>query len=377
LEQVLTKPQAARQRWRELDTPAVLVDADILSRNIAAMQALASRTGVRLRPHAKTHKSVAIARRQLDAGAIGLTVAKLEEAAVFADAGVNDILVANQIAGRRKIARAVALAKRVTLTVGADNREMIEMLASAARGAMTRVNVSIEIDSGLKRCGVPPSGAADLAKLIDASPSLRLAGLFTHGGHAYGAADRDALLRAAAEECDAVLAAAHAIRAHGIAVQTVSIGSTPTMSVFEGREGISEIRPGNYVFNDGMQVSLGVAAPETCALSVAATVISRPSAIRVVIDAGSKTLALDRGAHGVGAIDHYGVLIGGEGRLVRLSEEHGVMDVPASSALRPGDVVRVLPNHACVVVNLARELWFVAGDEVAERVGIEARDCSR
>ena len=358
--------------WQAIDTPGVLIEAGGLSRNIEQMQALADSTGVKLRPHIKTHRSMRIVAEQMRTGACGATAAKLDEAEMLIDGGVGSVLVANEIVTSTKIARAIGLSARADLTIGADSREGIEALAAAARDARTMLWVSIEVDSGLKRCGVLPADALALAQLIDAAPALRLAGIFTHAGHAYAAHDEAGVIKAAAEECDAVIAAAEAIRAHGIAVDSVSIGSTPTMKYFRGRPGITEIRPGNYVFMDGIQVGLGIATPDQCAMSVAVTVISRPEAGRAVVDAGSKTFGLDRGAHGTHSVDHFGAVLGAAGHLVRLSEEHGVLEIPSNSPLRVGDRLRILPNHACVVANLASELWILDGETVVDRWEIEA-----
>ncbi len=357
--------------WEAIDTPGVLVQMERLARNIEEMQALANTTGVKLRPHIKTHRSMGIVAEQIHAGACGATAAKLDEAEMLIDGGVASVLLANEIVTPAKIGRAMRLSARAELLIGVDSREGIERLAAAARDAGTVLQVSIEIDSGLERCGVQPGDAAILARLIDAAPALRLAGVFTHGGHAYAARDEAGIVKAANEECDAVIVAADAIRACGIAVDTVSIGSTPTIKYFTGRPGITEIRPGNYVFMDGIQVGLGVAALDQCALTVAVTVISRPSPESAVVDAGSKTFGLDRGAHGTSSVDHFGAVIGPVGHLVRLSEEHGVLAIPADLPLRPGDHLRILPNHACVVANLASEFWLLDGGMVRDRWPIE------
>ena len=287
------------------------------------------------------------------------------------------VLVANQIVTTKKIARAISLSQHAELILGVDSHDGINMLAEAARNTGVAIKVSIEIDCGLCRCGVVPDDAPALAGLVANSPDLRLAGVFTHGGHAYGARDETALDDAAVEECEAAIAAAEAIRARGHAVETVSIGSTPTASRFAGRAGITELRPGNYVFNDGIQMSLGVADIDACALTVAATVISRSAPERAVIDAGSKTFGLDQGAHGTHLLDHFGQMLGGDGRLVRLSEEHGVLEVPPDSGLRPGDGLRIVPNHACVASNLAADFWILDGERVVDRWPIDAAGGSR
>jgi D-serine deaminase-like pyridoxal phosphate-dependent protein len=356
------------RHWTELDTPIVLVDLDRLERNIERMAALARRHGVALRPHVKTHKSIAIAQRQIAAGAVGLTTAKLDEAAVFANAGFGDLFIAYELVTGTKLERATALARRVKLSFGVDSPEGIDAAAASARQAGTTLRVRIEIDSGLHRCGVPPEGAAALAGRIAARPELELEGVFTHAGHAYAAGSAKELDRIGEEEAQSVLRAAQLIGS----VQVVSVGNTPTATRTIAQPGVTEARPGNYVFYDGMQVALGAAGAADCALTVAATVISRPEPGRAVVDAGAKTLGLDRGAHGTSSLPNYGSLVGTEGAVVRLSEEHGVLQLPASSDLRVGEPVRILPNHACAVANLADAYTVLRADLVVDRWPIDA-----
>jgi D-serine deaminase-like pyridoxal phosphate-dependent protein len=354
--------------WTDLDTPIVVVDLDRLERNIDRMASLARTHGVALRPHVKTHKSIAIARMQVAAGAVGLTAAKLDEAEVFARAGFDDLFIAYELVTAAKLERATALAGRVRLAFGVDSSDGIEMAAAAARDAGTSLRVRIEIDSGLKRCGVPAEAAVGLAHLIAARAELELEGVFTHAGHAYAAESAQELDRIGQEEAQSVLRAAELIGS----VEVVSVGNTPTAAQSIAQAGVTEARPGNYVFYDGMQVALGAARPDDCALTVAATVISRPAPGRAVVDAGAKTLGLDRGAHGSSSLPHYGSLVGTEGTLARLSEEHGVVELPPSSALRIGETVRILPNHACAVANLAAGYAVIRADRVVDWWPVDA-----
>jgi D-serine deaminase-like pyridoxal phosphate-dependent protein len=356
------------RHWTELDTPALLVDLDRLERNIEQMAALARVHAVALRPHVKTHKSTAIARMQIDAGAIGLTVAKLDEAEVFASAGFAELFIAYELVTPAKLERAIALAARVQLAFGVDSIAGIDLAAAAATRAATRLRVRIEIDSGLHRCGVSPEDAVALADRIGAHPGLELDGVFTHAGHAYAAQSAAELERIGAEEAESVLRAAELIGSVG----SISVGNTPTAARSIAAAGVTEARPGNYVFYDGMQVALGAAGPEDCALTVAATVISRPAGDRAVVDAGAKTLGLDRGAHGSSSLPHYGSLVEADGALARLSEEHGVVEVPASSRLAVGDPVRILPNHACAVANLADGYAVVRAGRVVDWWPVDA-----
>jgi D-serine deaminase-like pyridoxal phosphate-dependent protein len=359
--------------WRSVDTPALLVDLDRLETNIETMAAHARTGGVALRPHFKTHKSVAIARRQLAAGAVGITVATLDEVEALVDGGIEaPILLAFQVVAAPKLDRAIRLAERVPLTLAVDGADGAARLAAAAGAVGRTVDVWIEIDSGLRRAGVLPADAPALARAVAGHPELRMSGMFTHAGQSYTARDRSEVAAIAAQEAAAVVDAAMATRALGIPVETISAGSTPTAAFLDGSSGLTEIRPGTYVFYDALQVALGTTGPEGCALSVAATVVSRPAPDRAVIDAGSKTMGLDKGAHSSDLLDSYGTLIDVDGSLARLSEEHGILRIPADSSLAVGDRIRIVPNHVCTVTNLGRRFYGLRGDRVSEAITIDA-----
>jgi len=366
-------PTETGRDWRTVDTPALLVDLERLDANVRSMAGHARAGGVALRPHFKTHKSVAIARRQLDAGAVGITVATLDEAETLVDGGVvAPILVAFQVVAAPKLERAMGLAGRVPLILAVDSADGAARLSVAAASAGRTVEVWIEIDSGLRRAGVVPADAPALARQLAAEPNLRLTGMFTHAGQSYAARAATEVATIAAAESTAVVEAAAATRASGIPIETVSAGSTPTARFLDATSGLTEIRPGTYVFYDALQVALGTTGADRCALSVAATVVSRPASERVVIDAGSKTLGLDKGAHSSDLLPDYGRLVEEDGALVRLSEEHGVLRVPATSSLAIGDRVRIVPNHACSVTNLGRRFHGMRGDLVVEVIPIDA-----
>ncbi len=363
--------------WSQLDTPALLVDLDRLESNVTRMAERARRAKVRLRPHFKTHKCVEIAKLQRAAGATGMTVASLDEAEVLIDAGFDDLLIATQLVSSTKLIRAVELAGRAKLSVGVDDRTVVDAISAAARHARVEIGVSIEVDSGLARCGVAPTDVEPIAESAAAAPNVRLDGVFTHGGHAYRGPDRGGVERAHADELDAIAVAGRVCEAVQVSGIERSIGSTPTVLAGTEYGTATEIRPGNYVFVDAMQVALGVADPATCALSVATTVISRPAPNRAVIDAGAKTLALDRGGHGFDAITDHGRPIDGPGFVRALSEEHGIMEVPPESTYRVGDAIRIVPNHACPVVNLGRTLSGIRNDLLERIMTIDAAGATR
>lgn len=361
-------------KW-ELDTPAAVIDLEKLNRNIEEMAAFARKVGVALRPHTKTHKMIPVAKRQLAAGASGLTVAKLSEAEVMVETGCTDILVANQVVTPAKVRRLLDLNQRATVMCAVDNIENAQYLSDSAVSAGTRLRVLIEVDTGLHRCGVAPgSPALHLARRIAEMPGLELCGLMTHAGHAYGAGSAEEIARIGHYEAQALVDTAAMLKQEGLPCPVVSVGSTPTVRHAAQVPGVTEIRPGNYVFYDAVQVALGSATEEQCALTVLATVISRPSPDRAVIDAGSKALSLDRGAHGRTTARGFGLVRGHPEYLVeRLSEEHGVLTIPEDSGLRIGEKLEIIPNHACAVVNLFDSVAVVERDVVIDIWRVDAR----
>ncbi len=354
----------------DLSTPAVLVDLDVLERNVARMAERAREAGVRLRPHAKTHKCPEIARLQRTAGAWGLSVAKVGEAEVFADAGFDDLFVAYPVVGEDKGRRLVALADRVRLAVGADSVEGASTLAAPFRAAGATLDVVLKVDVGYGRVGVPPERAVEVGRRIADLPGLRLRGVFTHAGHGYLAGTKAAVDEIARAEGERLTAAAADLRAAGLPVEEVSVGSTPTAARAMRIAGVTECRPGNYVFHDASQVELGTCSVEDCSLTVLATVVSVPAPGRAVLDAGSKTLSSDPLRPRAGG---YGRVLGRSSRIDKLSEEHGVVAVAEGESFRVGERVRVLPNHACVVANLHDSLVGVSGGRVEAVLPVAAR----
>jgi D-serine deaminase-like pyridoxal phosphate-dependent protein len=354
----------------DLSTPAVVVDLDVLERNIARQAARAREAGVRLRPHAKTHKCPDIARLQLAAGAWGLSLAKVGEGEVFVDAGFDDLFLAYPVVGEDKGRRLLALSDRARIAVGADSVEGAETLAAPFRSAGRTLDVLLKIDVGLGRVGVPPSRALEVAGAIAELRGLRLRGLFTHAGQGYLADTPEAVAEVARLEAETLAGTAADMRAAGLSVEEVSVGSTPTAARAMTVRGVTECRPGNYVFHDASQVSLGTCGIEDCALTVLATVVSVPAPDRAVVDAGSKTLSSDplrprEGGHGW--------VLGRRSRLQKLSEEHGVIAVEPGESFRVGERVAILPNHACVVANLHDRLIGVSRGRVEAVLPVAAR----
>lgn len=354
----------------DLDTPVVVVDLDILEANVRRMADRARETGVRLRPHAKTHKVPELARLQLAAGATGISLAKVGEAEVFADAGFEDLFLAFPVFGAEKARRLLALSDRMRLAVGADSVEGAASLGSIFHAAGRRIDVLLKVDCGYHRVGVAPDRAADVARQLADLPGIALRGLFTHAGHAYLARTREEVEGIAGAEGATLAGAADAVRATGLTVTEVSVGSTPTARGAMSVRGVTECRPGNYVYHDASQVSLGTCAIGDCAMTVLATVVSVPAPDRAVLDCGSKTLSSDTlRPEGPGL----GWILGRRSRIEKLSEEHGVVRVEPGETFRVGERVRVLPNHACVVSNLHDRVTLVRGGMVEGEWAVAAR----
>ena len=361
-----------------LDTPALVIDLDIVQRNLEKMQKKADTHSVSLRPHIKTHKIPELAHLQLRMGAVGITVAKVSEAEVMAEAGIKDIFIANQVVGERKLNRLAALSQHVDIAIGLDSFSAAEHLSAVCAASGLTMKYLIEINSGLNRCGVlPGKDAVELYQAVHTLPSLQFKGIFTHAGQVYGAGSLAEIREVSRHESKTMLETARALEQAGTPAEVVSVGSTPTMKVWQGHEGVNEIRPGNYIFHDAIQMSLGVATVEECALSIVATVISRPARERAVIDGGSKAFSSDRGAHGKEMASGFGIVLGKKATLDRLSEEHGIMSLDPDEDLEIGDRVRLIPNHACAVVNLFDRAYGISKGEVVEQFQIAARGKSQ
>jgi D-serine deaminase-like pyridoxal phosphate-dependent protein len=346
---------------REFGTPAVVVDLDRVERNIRRVQGLCDKAGVALRPHIKTHKSPVLAKMQIAAGAKGITAQKLGEAEVMADAGIEDIVVSYNLIGAARSGRLAALLRRSDVTVCADNPVTIAAYAEAATAAGRDLGVMVECDTGRKRAGVEtPREVLALARLVRDTAGLRFRGLLFYPTEASWPETQRFL--------DAV---GPGLAELGLEAEIVSTGGTPNLVNVGRLAGATEHRAGTYIFNDRMMVACGAAAAEDCALSVYTSVVSRAAPGRGILDAGSKTLTADPG----GGLDGFGhILEYPQARIHAFAEEHGFLDLERSND-RPnvGDVVRVVPNHVCVVVNMVDQLVAVRGDEIVDVLPVAAR----
>lgn len=346
-----------------LPTPCLIVREDRLAANLDRAQAFADAQGVALRPHAKTHKSPALAREQIARGAVGVCVAKLGEAEAFADAGLADLVMANTTVGAVNAVRAARLARRIAFAIGVDHARQVDDLDAAGRAEAVRIPVRIEVDLGAGRGGLPPEEVPSFASWARERQGIVLQGLYAYEGFTYDVPDRTALherhLAAQRTLVDLAAVVAPAFPSPPI----VSLGSTPSLSAeVPLLDGVDEIRPGTYPFLDAAQAALA-GGLDRCAAHVLATVVSRIGD-RAVLDAGSKSLTSDTRAGGVCATRGHGVLDGHDLVLDRLSEEHGVIEGPGTSVLEVGQRVRIVPNHVCPVVNLFGRLILVRGDRV-------------
>lgn len=365
----------------ELPTPALLLDSDILERNLTTMQQKANRLGVSLRPHIKTHKCIEIARRQANLGARGITVSTFYEAEQFAAAGFQDITWAFPLP-LVYADRVAELGTRILLRTVVDSIEAAEALERAARRVDKRLHVWVKVDCGYHRAGVDPNTAyaVQLVDHLAHSNELLFDGILTHAGHAYHARNREEILTVAEQERSVMVEFAERLRAKGYQVPAVSVGSTPTMSVVENLPGVTEIRPGNYAFYDYTQAMIGSCGVADCALTVLSSVIShQPGASHFVTDAGALALSKDPGPTHVSNDMDMGILFEDYKRkrlhahihLRSLSQEHGkvIADSPKTieEKFHVGEKVRILEHHSCLTAAQFDEYYIVKEDEVVDR----------
>ena len=344
----------------QFGTPCAVIDLDIVDRNIAHLQSLCDKANLANRPHIKTHKSPFLARLQIDAGAIGITCQKLGEAEVMADAGIEDILIATNIIGAARSGKLAALQRRISLKLCADNPFSLSAYAEAGRAAERPVRVLVECDTGQKRAGVEtPNEAVALAEMIRDNPWLEFGGLMFYPPLDGWPATQKFL--------DATR---KGLAGLGLVPEIISTGGTPNLVHLGGLEGATEHRSGTSIYNDRMMMAAGVAELKDCALKIFTSVVSRAGEARGILDAGSKTLTSDRGG-----LDGFGLILEHpKAQINKMSEEHGFLDL-SDCEKRPGigDILRVVPNHVCVVVNMFDQLVAVRGNNIVDVLPVAAR----
>lgn len=352
----------------EIDTPAILIDLDIAEANIQRMAVAARCQGVALRPHVKTHKSAHFARAQLAAGAVGITVSSSTEAQEFAASGFDDLVLAYPVVGRRKLDRLIPLIDAGIITLLADSVEVAEGYRSLGTKTGRTVPVLIEVDSGMHRSGVLPSDIAGVGKEIARMGEIEIAGILTHAGHAHNVMTRPEIAAVAREEALAMQRAREVLESQGIQVRVVSAGSTITAPYLTADDGITEIRPGTYVFNDLRTLESFACTPDQVAVTMLTTIVSAHGR-RATIDAGNKSLTMTRTA-----AHEFGHLFGRPDAVItHLSEEHGVVSLRSDNpAPHIGERVRAVPVHVCVWMDLQTEVYGMRGGQIVERITVDA-----
>jgi len=343
----------------QLDTPVLLIDLDVMESNIQKMAEYFLGVSAELRPHTKTHKTPIIAHKQIEAGAIGVTCAKLGEAEVMINSGIRDVLIANEIVPPQKIAKLVSLARHADVMVAVDDPRNVEDLSQAAQSKGVLLRVLVEVDIGMKRCGVPPGEPAlKLAQKVEQSKGLLFAGLMGYEGHTVTIPDFEERKRETEKGLTLLIETKELIERDGFEVGIVSGGGTGTYNITGQFPGVTEVQAGSYVFMDTYY--RGVLKDFDCALTVLATVISRPDKNTAIIDAGMKTVTREFGMPGIKDI--------GGVEVERLSEEHGKLDLSNSDVdLRPGDRLELIPSHCCTTINLHDKLYGIR-DGILESV---------
>lgn len=359
-----------------VETPCLIIDVEKMKRNINMMAGIARDNGVSLRPHIKTHKIPEIAKMQIEAGAKGITVAKVSEAEIMAANGIDDIFIAYPIIGNSKVERVLDLSGRIRLITGVDSIAGAKFLSDAALARGQTAEVWIEVDTGFRRTGVPYETVTGFASEISKFKGLRITGIYTYKGLTYKGKATDDREKAGLEESQMMVEAARRLEKAGIKVSNISVGSTPTGEFAASVPGITEIRPGTYVFNDAMQVKVGTCSTDDCAAKILVTVISVNSDEYAVIDGGCKTFptdtALDAFPH---YLKGYGMIEGYEEFVInRLSEEHGMVDTTKGAKKpRVGQQLMVIPNHICPAMNLQNHVYFLEKDNKIRKVPVAAR----
>ncbi|MBS4196108.1 alanine racemase [Lederbergia citri] len=353
-----------------LDTPSLIIDEEKMKKNIKKLAEIAKKHGVTLRPHTKTHKIPDIAKKQIATGAKGITVAKVGEAEVMAEHGINDIFIAYPIVTEAKIERVAELSKSINLIIGVDSLEGATKISEVAKRHQISIQVRLEVDIGFRRTGVLYDDAIKLAAELQNMDNIEFQGIYTYRGFFMNGKPTLELEKAGVEEGQLMVDLAERMRKERIQVRDISVGSTPTAPYAAMVKGITEVRPGTYVFYDRMQAALGSCSLDECAAYIQATVISRPSEDLMIIDGGSKTFATDVGPNSDPLfLKGFGHIVEAPHAILeRLSEEHGMVKINKEDPFKVGDIVRVIPNHICSTVNLHDKVFLKHDDQFEEKI---------
>lgn len=361
--------------YKDLETPSLIVDLDVLDQNILHMQNLASENNLELWPMIKTHKSNYILKKQISAGAKGILVAKISEAEKLLDSGVKEIMLAYPIIGEKKLMRVAELSKKVSLYLSVDSVKSTDIINSLGKSLGKVFNIIILIDSGLNRLGIAPEKILQFYNDVKDYPYIKIKGIGTHAGHVYACRSKEEVIEVSKQEVSSISLAAKNLIKKNLELDIISIGSTPTILVAKDFGLVKQIRPGNYVFNDAIQLALGVREKSNCALTVMTSVISIRENGEAIIDAGSKSLCLDKGAHGNDNIKGYGMVKGKEDIIITsLSEELGKIKYDINKHnIELGDILEIIPNHSCTTTNMFEKAFGFRKGEFIEEIDISAR----
>ena len=349
-----------------LDTPFIVADVSKIRNNIQRMQKLANASGKNLRPHAKTHKLPEVAMWQVEAGAIGICVQKTSEAEVMVSRGIKDVFISNEIIGTTKTDRIARLAVDAKISVAVDSKLGLEQLSRSAALRDVEIGVYVDVDVGMNRCGVNPGNAGLLAELASKLPHLYFVGIMGYDGHSFKPTSSEERRTIVASAHKLVQKALREVKARGIEVRVVSVGGTPSTPIWAQIDDVTELQPGAYVYNDIMQVERGE-SKANCAVTLVATVMSKPSIDKAVVDAGSKSFAFDQGKFPA-PVDEI------NGQIEGFSEEHAVIK-SKNGELRAdlGQKLEFIPYHICTFIDLWDEINFSESDQITSTMKIEAR----
>ena len=358
----------------ELYTPAILLNLDYMEHNLKKYGDEAARYGKQIWPMIKTHKSTELIRLQEQYGCTGVLCGTLDEAEAACAAGVRNVMYAYPVATDVSIGRVTELAKKCNFIIRIDSLEAAAAIDAGAGKAGVKVNYTIIVDSGLHRFGLKPDKVLAFADAMKRFGNLVFKGISSHPGHVYGASCAAEVPAYCLQETGAIAEAADALRGAGYQLEIISSGSTPTFSGAVADKNIGIYHPGNYIFNDSIQLSTHTAEEDECALYILASVISHPAPDLFICDAGAKCLGLDQGAHGNTSIKGYGTVKGHpELTVSSLSEEVGKLHVDGETSLKVGDKILIIPNHSCSSANLTSYYVGVRGDEIDHLIHVDIR----
>lgn len=358
----------------ELQTPAILLNLDAMEHNLKKYCDAAAEAGKEIWPMIKTHKSTELSRLQAEYGCTGFLCGTLDEAEAMAKAGFQNIMYAYPVATEVSIKRVVELAKTCNFIVRIDGVDSARLLNEGAAAANVTVGYTIIVDSGLHRFGVAPEKTAELADALSSFEHLTFRGISTHPGHVYGASCEADVPQYCKDEMESLAIAVNALQNAGYQPEIVSSGATPTFWGSLHDKNLAIYHPGNYIFNDAIQMSTNTATEEECALYVLASVVSHPREDLFICDAGAKCLGLDMGAHGNSSVKGHGIIKGHpELTMFSLSEEVGKIHVDAPTNLKVGDKIIIIPNHSCSTANLTEYYIGVRGENVERLIDVDIR----